>query len=103
MTLPKRVLMICDDADLSELYSEILRSCGVEEITIIPQSKSLKKDYDLVIADCRDNPEELRKIIDRNTKILYIISEEFGNMTMKNVTFVRKPFDIDSFIAKLRE
>jgi len=107
----EKILVICDDADLSGLYKEILNTYGFSFIDIaetIPESKNFLENniYNTVILDCRNENSELRnlkKVIDGNTKLLYVESsfEPPDLSSIENAVFIPKPFNIDRFMSKL--
>jgi DNA-binding NtrC family response regulator len=111
MNSNKKILVICDDADLSGLYREMLETYGLTFIdtarTISESEKFLRNNiYNTVILDCRNQNGELRdlkRIIDDNTKLLCVESsfEDPDLSLLENATFIPKPFNIDSFMCEL--
>ncbi len=107
----EKILVICDDADLSGLYREMLETYGLTFIdtarTISESEKFLRNNiYNTVILDCRNQNGELRdlkRIIDDNTKLLCVESsfEDPDLSFLENATFIPKPFSIDSFMGEL--
>ena len=104
MESPKKILVICSDADLSDLYREILELSGfsnVERVGSVPLSMDmLGPSYDIVVLDCRDLKKELsslKKMIGEETKVLCVATEapEGGRTETHAIT---KPFDVGQFI-----
>jgi len=111
MRTDKKILVICDDADLSGLYREILETYGLTFIdtarTISESERFLRNNvYNTVILDCRNQNGELKnlkRIIEGNTKLLCVESsfEDPDLSFLENATFIPKPFNIDSFMCEL--
>jgi DNA-binding response OmpR family regulator len=111
MNSNKKFLVICHDADLSDLYQEILQTYGFSFIdTVETVSKSARflenNVYDTVILDCKDLNGELRnlkKIVKDNTKLLCVTScfDDPDLSSLENAVSITKPFNIDSFYKRI--
>jgi len=111
MNSNKKILVICDDADLSGLYREMLETYGlmfIDTARTISESERFLRDniYNTVIIDCKNQKDELKnlkRIIDSDTKLLYIESsfEDPDLSFLENAIFIQKPFNIDSFMCEL--
>ncbi|MCK4248078.1 MAG: hypothetical protein KAT49_01450 [Methanomicrobia archaeon] len=111
MNSNKKFLVICYDADLSDLYQEILQTYGFSFIdTVETVSKSARflenNVYDTVIIDCKDLNGELRnlkKIVKDSTKLLCVASyfDDPDLSSLENAVSITKPFNIDSFYKQI--
>jgi DNA-binding response OmpR family regulator len=107
MESPKKVLVICSDADLSDLYKEILETSGfthIERMETVTRALELLKSslYDIVVFDCRDPTIELpslENVID-GAKVLCVATEkeEFRRTLGSKIRSITKPFNVTHFI-----
>ncbi len=110
MNSDTQVLVICSDADLQDLYQEILWKCGIshiEQTTNVSDSLKRMKDiaYDLIVLDCKKpngDIVDITKAASSKTKILCIASEIEKKRDI-NIPFLIKPFKINKFVNKVAD
>ncbi|MEA1994180.1 MAG: hypothetical protein U9N35_07310, partial [Euryarchaeota archaeon] len=108
MNSTKKVLVICDDADLSGLYKEILITYGFSHLdvteTAVRSLDYLKTTtYDIVVLDSRFPREDisfLREHTSGNTKCLYLTNTE-ENSCPEKIPYIIKPFDVSLFVKRV--
>lgn len=118
LTLPKRVLIVEDEAITQRYLKEILLSHGIEEVVCFSRAKEVleamkKERYDVILMDINidgsmDGIQLSRKILESYTLPILFISAYSDDETLEDVLelspygFITKPFGSKEVMTSLK-